>query len=133
MTLRRTKMNKGMIIIAGILFLSSIMLLSVHSQEDMAEVDRSAFTNPQRPVAVFKHDVHNQNAEIENCNECHHVYEDGKLLEDESSEDQRCADCHGPEAEANKPSLVKAFHSNCKGCHKKQKKGPILCGECHVR
>ncbi len=126
-------MKKGMTIIACAFFLLPFMLLSVHSQEDMESVDRSVFDNPQRPAAVFKHEAHNETAGIEECNECHHVYEDGKLVEDESSEDQRCADCHGPEDQGNQPSLVKAFHVNCKGCHKKQKKGPIMCGECHVR
>ncbi len=99
----------------------------------MEVVDSSVFANPQRTPAVFKHDAHNEKAGIENCNECHHVYQEGKLLEDESSEDQRCSDCHGVKAEGKKLALVKAFHANCKGCHEKQKKGPILCGECHVR
>jgi len=126
-------MKKGMMIIAGAFFVAAFMVLSVHSQEDMTEVDPSVFMNPQRPAAVFKHDEHNETAGIEECNECHHVYEDGKLLEYESSEDMRCADCHGLEAEGNMPSLVKAFHGNCKGCHETQKSGPIMCGECHVR
>ncbi len=126
-------MKKGLFIIAGAFFLSAMMLLSVHSQEDMTEVDRNVFTNPQRPAAMFKHDAHNEKTGIENCNECHHVYEDGKIVEDQSSEDQRCSDCHGLKTEGNKLSLVKAFHVNCKGCHAKQKKGPVMCGECHVR
>jgi hypothetical protein len=29
--------------------------------------------------------------------------------------------------------LMKAYHMNCKGCHLEKGKGPILCGECHVR
>jgi len=126
-------MKKMILCVAGAFFLSIIMLWSVHSQEDMTEVDPSVFSNSQRTAAVFKHDAHNEEAGIEACNECHHVYEEGKFVEDASSEDQRCADCHGLEAEGNKPSLVKAFHTNCKGCHVKKKNGPILCGECHVR
>ena len=50
--------------------------------------------------------------------------ENGKLVEDESSEDQRCADCHELVRSGKKPALMKAFHANCKGCHKEKKKGP---------
>jgi hypothetical protein len=31
------------------------------------------------------------------------------------------------------PGLTKAFHTNCKGCHENKNKGPVMCGECHVR
>ena len=118
-----------LMLLAGSLFL----LVSVYSQEDMEKINNQAFSNPQRPPSVFRHDEHNEAAEIEECNVCHHVYEDGQLLEDESSEDQSCADCHELEAVGNQPSLEKAYHLNCKGCHLKQKKGPITCGECHVK
>ncbi len=103
------------------------------AQEDMVVIDNSVFEDPQRPPAVFKHDEHNELAQIEECNECHHVYEDGKRLEDESSEDQRCADCHELQDVGSKPGLVKAFHTNCKNCHREQKRGPLMCGQCHVR
>jgi hypothetical protein len=29
--------------------------------------------------------------------------------------------------------LAKAFHLNCKGCHEQRGKGPIMCGQCHVK
>jgi hypothetical protein len=113
---------------------STLIFLSAHSQEDMIVVNSDVFENQQRPPAVFHHDEHNEIAEIEECNECHHVYdEDGKRVEDESSEDQRCSDCHELEASGRKPALMKAFHANCKGCHQEKKKGPIMCGQCHVR
>jgi hypothetical protein len=109
------------------------LLVAANSQEDMEFIDRSAFVNPQRPSAVFPHDLHNEKAEIDECNECHHVYEDGQKLEDESSEDESCADCHGPTDDGRIPSLTKAFHRNCKGCHLEKKAGPVMCGECHLK
>jgi hypothetical protein len=118
----------GTLVVFGIL-----CIVNAWSQEDMKAVSADAFTTPQRPSAVFPHDAHNEKARIESCNQCHHVYEDGKLVEDESSEDQRCSDCHGVEAAGSQPGLMKAFHLNCKGCHQEQKKGPVMCGECHVR
>ena len=103
------------------------------SQEDMTAIDNQVFENPKRPPAVFEHDQHNELAAIEECNVCHHLYEDGKLIEDESSEDQRCADCHEMQDVGRKPGLVEAFHTNCKSCHREKKKGPLMCGQCHLR
>lgn len=102
-------------------------------QEDMVSVDRTVFENPQRAASVFNHEAHNENAEIEDCAVCHHVYEEGELVEDESSEDQMCSDCHGLEAVGGQPGLRRAFHLNCKGCHLERKSGPIMCGECHIK
>jgi predicted CXXCH cytochrome family protein len=111
-----------------------IFLISAHSQEDMRSVSADAFVKPRRPPAVFLHDGHNELAGIEECYICHHVYDDnGKLIEDESSEDQSCSDCHEFARSGNKPALMKAFHANCKGCHKQKKKGPVICGQCHVK
>ena len=113
--------------------LIGISLIPAFSQEDMEVVDCSGFTQKQRPPAIFRHDEHNEKAQIEDCNECHHIYENRVKLEDESSEDQSCADCHD-EASADKtPGLKKAFHMNCKGCHLSSKQGPVMCGQCHVR
>lgn len=122
--------------IAGILIaplLVSIFFLPVYSQEDMVVIDDGGFAIKQRPVVVFVHDEHNELAEIEDCSECHHVYEDGKKLEDESSEDLSCSECHAENASDQQPGLRKAFHMNCKGCHGKHQKGPLMCGQCHVR
>ena len=113
-----------------------VLLICVYAyaQDDMAFVDNDAFDNPRRPPAVFRHDGHNELAQIEECNVCHHVYDgNGRLAEDESSEDQRCSDCHEIEASGRKPALMQAFHANCKGCHKARKSGPTMCGQCHVR
>ena len=113
--------------------LVGIILLPAFSQEDMEVVDDGGFSKNQSPPAIFRHDEHNEKAEIEDCNECHHVYEEGKKLEDESSEDQSCSECHDEKGSGNMPGLRKAFHTNCKGCHLEQNKGPIMCGTCHVR
>ena len=107
--------------------------VTAHSQEDMTVIENQAFGNPKRPAAAFRHDQHNELARIEECNVCHHVYEDGKLIEDESSEEQRCADCHELQDIDRKPGLMKTFHTHCKSCHRGKKKGPLMCGQCHVR
>jgi predicted CXXCH cytochrome family protein len=125
-------MKKGVFLLIAPL-LVGILLIPAFSQEDMVVVDDGGFTKKQRPPAVFRHDEHNEIALIEECNECHHIYENGEKSEDESSEDQSCSECHDENGSGNKLGLRKAFHTNCKGCHLQNKKGPIMCGQCHVR
>jgi len=126
-------MKRSAAVILASVLICVVVFVSAHSQEDMAFVDNSVFPNPERTASIFKHDEHNETAGIEECNECHHLYEDGQVLEDESSEDQSCSECHSIEASGDQPGLMKAFHLNCKGCHVKEKKGPVMCGECHVK
>jgi hypothetical protein len=90
-------------------------------------VENYYFPNPQRPPAVFEHDAHNEKADLFDCAECHHVYdEEGQKLEWDSSEDQACADCHGLSDQGRMPGLRKAFHQNCRGCHLTVQKGPFM-------
>ena len=124
-------MKRSAIYVLALVIVSVFIFVSANSQEDMAWVDNSVFEQPERVSAVFRHDEHNEKADIEECNECHHLYEDGKKIVDESSEDQSCSECHGLEASGRQPALMKAFHMNCKGCHLDRKEGPVTCGECH--
>ena len=126
-------MNKTSQLILTTVIVSLLTLITAYSQEDMTHADNDVYENSQRVPSVFNHDQHNEVAEIEECSECHHVYEEGIKVEDESSEDQRCSECHDFKVSGNTPGLTKAYHTNCKGCHLQQEKGPIMCGECHVR
>jgi hypothetical protein len=127
-------MQRPVILLVTVILGIALVIATAYSQEDMQFVDNSEFDNPQRPPAVFDHDTHNENAGIDDCSQCHHLFdENGQKLEGESSEDQMCSDCHGPTDEGRKPGLMKAYHLNCKGCHQKNQKGPILCAQCHVR
>lgn len=126
-------MRKGAILVFTLAAVSiSLWFVNAYSQ-DITHVDNDVFFDPRRPPSVFPHEEHNEAAEIYECNECHHVYEDGEKLEFESSEDMRCADCHPLESEGNTPGLMKAYHMNCKGCHERRDLGPIMCGQCHVK
>jgi len=115
----------------AILFIFFFIGITANSQEDPEIIDNTVFENPQRPPVIFHHEEHNENAGLDECNQCHHLYEDGKYIEDEDSSDQSCSDCHEL-FDTESPSLMKAFHLNCKGCHQEQKQGPVACGECHI-
>jgi hypothetical protein len=108
-------------------------MMPAYSQEDITELADEAFGDRERPAAVFAHEEHNEKAEIEDCNVCHHLYEGGSLVEDESSEDQSCSDCHTVEGKGQTRPLMRAYHDLCKACHKQKGDGPITCGDCHPR
>ncbi len=91
-----------------------------------------------RPPVTF---LHNRHVEAGlSCKDCHHMYENGKNVLDESkleegNKDIRCSACHGPNS---KLDLEQAFHDECIGCHQrewqeKKKTGPRYCGGCHVK
>lgn len=129
--------QKILMVILIILLAGSVVLAlsnSDSSEDEPVLMDNSTFEHPSRPAARFDHDLHNEQADLEDdCALCHHVYEDGKLIEDESSEDSLCSDCHGlKKSRENAVPLRTAFHKRCKSCHFTEKKGPVLCGECHI-
>ncbi|NVM21706.1 MAG: cytochrome c3 family protein [Desulfobacterales bacterium] len=111
----------------------AFVLIPAYSQEDIVTLEDDAFGDRQRPAAVFAHEEHNEKAEIEECNVCHHLYQHGEKVEDESSESMGCADCHNVKEGYPTMPLMKAYHDMCQGCHKEKGEGPITCGECHPR
>ncbi len=82
------------------------------------------------PVS-FNHEQHTKVVNG-NCAECHHTYK-GK------GEPVACSKCHKKHKEGKKPSLMRALHKNCMGCHKKMAKagkptGPARkCSGCHKK
>jgi len=96
------------------------------------------FGKSKRPGVILPHNRHVE-AEL-SCKDCHHVYEKGENVLDESTleegnQDIRCSACHGPKF---RTGLEQAFHDQCIGCHKrsqkeKKKTGPQYCGQCHIR
>jgi hypothetical protein len=122
--------------VAALLVLSSSPL---RAQQDKMVLDSSkASGKKQRPAVTF---AHNRHVEVGlSCKDCHHIYENGKNVLDESkleegNKDIHCSACHGPKARRH---LKDAFHDQCIGCHttyqkEKKKTGPRYCGGCHVK
>lgn len=124
-------------LVIGFIMILFIAVCAYSGMEDGVEperLDTGAFEKARRPGAVFSHDDHNDTAGIDDCAVCHHVYDGKTLVPDESSEDSPCSDCHALKASAeNSVSLSVAYHKRCKDCHFDSNKGPVLCGECHIK
>ncbi|MDM8552127.1 cytochrome c3 family protein [Desulfobacterales bacterium HSG2] len=119
--------------IAVSVFVSVFAVISGFSQEDVTTVHDSAFRRMMRPAVRFLHDDHNEKAEIEECSVCHHSYDAmGRKLEDESSEDMACSECHTLKNVDDPVPLIRVYHLQCKGCHLEKNAGPVMCGECHA-
>ncbi len=87
------------------------------------------FPGGKKGVVHFDHHKHQASMK---CGECHHGADHSEYAEGMAI--KKCADCHNAEMankKLNKP--MKAFHTNCKGCHKAEKKGPTKCGACHKK
>jgi len=119
--------------IAIVFVATACIVISGFSQEDITKVRDSAFGIRMRGDVPFNHEEHNEKAGIDDCTECHHVWdENGAKLEGESSEDRECSECHLAEGKS-RMDLMRAYHLNCKGCHEAQNAGPVMCGECHQK
>jgi hypothetical protein len=127
----RMKPLMKLIMIAVVMFIWPTMAMA--DQEDITMLLDPAFTTHQRPAVPFVHDMHNEKAGIEDCSVCHHVYKDGTLVEDESSEDESCSSCHPAKPKGKELGLMRAYHKRCITCHTETKKGPLSCGQCHVK
>ncbi len=102
------------------------------SVQGVSRITATGFGHLKRPAALFDHDEHNDTAGIDECAVCHHVWENGQLVADESSEDSSCSECHGLNSKpGNSMALANAFHTQCRTCHIDGGKGPLLCGQCH--
>lgn len=126
-------MHTKSVLILILIGLFTLVGLTAYAQEDIEFVEDSGFASTMRALPAFMHDEHNEKAGIEDCIECHHVYDEaGNRLEDESSEDQECSECHGAQGDEYPMELVRRYHMNCKGCHQANKAGPVTCGTCHI-
>ena len=118
------------IIFSLVVFSVFLFVAAVFATDYIETVDDSAFEKKTRPGVVFFHDDHNDRAGIDDCNACHHIYENGQKTED-MSVGMECSECHMSAPGAAVPDLIRVYHLQCGGCHMKEKAGPVVCGECH--
>jgi len=133
--MHKKKLTQILAPLAAIIAVMLIYMAPVaFSQDDMEVVPTSAFDNPERPAAMFKHDAHNELAELDDCAVCHHGKTDAGLMDlENSSEGESCDSCHPVKPENGEIPLMRAYHLQCTSCHTAALKGPVACGECHQK
>jgi hypothetical protein len=127
---------------AAVVFVSVAFSGAVVECPDELTINNDVWPKDQYEPVKLSHKKHATEYKVQ-CNECHHVFKDGKNVWAEGQEVQKCSSCHnvfklgkdlqGASDDEKKLSLYKAYHNNCSGCHKKQKKGPVKCIECHAK
>lgn len=81
------------------------------------------FGKLQRPQVIFDHKKHEEAYKQEGCVTCHPINENKELVFTFPKK------IEGEGATA----VMKAFHDECIECHKKEKKGPVTCNNCHIK
>ena len=107
----------------------------------------SLFKTHTKGEVRFTHERHAKDYNIA-CDECHHVYKDGKNVWQQGMPVEKCQDCHDEATvkgekklapDVQKRNLKLAFHKNCVTCHRNVKKenpettAPTTCTTCHKR
>lgn len=113
----------------------TIAIISVVAMLIMAFSVSGAFASDKGPASVnldfngkskhvnnFPH--HDHQAKVGDCKTCHH--------KSDGTTHKACKTCHH-DKKGDAPAMKDAMHERCKGCHKKGKKGPTKCNDCHNR
>ena len=99
-------------------------------------IDHQGYKSDKKGPVLFSHQAHAEDYGL-SCDECHHVYENGKNVWEEGDEVQKCNACHDPnESKGDVKKLQLAFHRNCKNCHKESgsDEAPYRkCYDCHQK
>jgi len=118
------------------LLLTALWLFPVQAQTSPQTLSDPGFAEPKAMSVPFKHNEHNAKAKIKNCVTCHHEFTQGKrMMTGMASTERRCSYCHQaqPTPADQAPALMTAYHKLCQDCHRATGKGPLKCGECHVK
>ena len=106
-------MKKMLVLLAIVALVASTAFVAVASED---KGPASIKMEVKMGAVTFDHAKHQGLAD---CATCHHTGDYAK-----------CKSCHDAKPEA--PKSKKAYHDQCKGCHKKQS-GPTKCKGCHVK
>lgn len=96
-------------------------------QDTLEQKQCAACHHPKSTIGNFSHENHTDDYVEDDCRACHH---------DESiePEPQACSNCHGKDDDKAMPSLKKANHTRCAGCHEEMyQEGIKGCRNCHTR
>ena len=104
---------------------------------DVILINNEGYERERKGPVEFTHKKHALDYKI-SCWDCHHDYKDGQNIWAPWGVTRKCSYCHDPaKKEVTNTKLQKAFHYNCKKCHrilaeKGQESGPYRhCNDCH--
>ena len=142
---KKTTLKKGLgflAVSAAVMFFWAFLSAAVVESPDEVIINNDGWPKDTYEPVTLSHNKHATEYNVQ-CKDCHHVYEDGKNVWEEGQPVQKCSECHNvyklgkdlreASEEEKKLSLHKAYHDNCVGCHKQEKKGPVKCLECHAK
>jgi hypothetical protein len=126
--------------IAALLFLARASSSSAGEALEMPGeivIDNRGYQTDRKGSVWFSHSKHAESY-VEACSECHHEYRNGRNVWQEGQPVKKCRTCHDPsKSEGRVKKLSTAFHTSCKGCHKKHaadggRNAPYKnCTDCH--
>lgn len=138
-------MSKKFLVIMAVVFsflFVSAGLYAGTSVDDVVKMNDPIYKKHKKGICEFTHKKHSEDYKID-CGECHHDAKGKALTLKMGDEVQKCSECHKetkkPKGEklSKKEKIIKyqkeALHANCITCHKKEKKGPKKCAECHPK
>lgn len=129
------------VIVVAAFLTGSLGMVAMAAKTKSGDVKDTFLIKPpwkaKKPAPKFTHTDHDKKHKIK-CAECHHVYKGKKNVWKEGDKVQKCFACHKKTKDASAKgggmTAMKAFHKNCRDCHKKKvKKGPRRCAECHKK
>jgi len=138
--------------VVGLMVSVALLGLSGAAEQKAPEVidlQASLWKEHTKGPVNFHHKKHSEEYKV-TCDNCHHVYKDGKNTWKEGDKVQKCQECHNEPTvtgekklppDKQKLNLKLAFHENCQGCHKEMKKKdkakygkiPTTCIKCHTK
>lgn len=110
----------GIAILAGCVFLSGASITAAQGPDapDEISIENEGYKADRQGPVALSHKKHVEEYQVK-CDDCHHKYVDGQNVWKLGDPVKKCIDCHNPvKEEAEGIDLKKAFHDNCKSCHK---------------
>ena len=112
------KRNWIFLIVLAAFVLFPFFALSGSEMPEKILIENKGYKSHRKGPVPFNHQAHAEDYGI-GCDECHHIYKNGKNVWEEGDEVQKCSACHDPrESKGDVKKLQIAFHRNCKDCHR---------------
>jgi hypothetical protein len=125
--------------LAGFVFLTVEVLTAADAPMNL-KIENKGYNRDKKGAVILSHFKHSADYKIA-CTQCHHDYQEGENVWQNSDPVKKCIECHNPLRKVGKiMKLQNAYHKNCKDCHKAYLKDhgaaniPLKkCSDCHLK